>query len=141
MNSVKMFVVGAALVLVPALVKAADEPRKLDFTQSIRLVDGSPMTECTKLSERKSPNDPQTCESFREVTLGAVAYASLIKSDQGLAMTEQGNRWRLARKVYDASSIELSKPDVTTIMTAISKLGASLEITGQAYCMLDQTFC
>jgi hypothetical protein len=141
MTLVRALVAALYVITLPILAVAADEQRKLDFTQPIRLIDGSAMTECAKFSERKSPNDPVSCESYHDVTLGAVAYAALVKSEQGLAMTEQGNRWRLARKVFDASAVDLSKPDVTTIMTAISKLDVSLEIRGQAYCMLDQTFC
>lgn len=128
-----------AMIVASTSAFAADEAkdeRLISFTQVLKKPDGSALTECAKPSKEKAGD----CDKYEDVTLGTVSYAALSRPKQGQSMTEQASRWRLSRKIYSAV-VKLSKPDATTIMNAISEAGFPTEYAGQAYCMLDPTFC
>lgn len=139
-----LVVTAMMLVLSPAVAGAVgDAPgndhdvRLIVFTQKLTKPDGTPITECTKWSETQQP---PACIKTEEITLGVVCYGALSRSKPGQSMTEQAARWRLSRKIY-SSAVKLSKPDAAIIMNAISEAGFPTEYSGQAYCMLDPTFC
>lgn len=128
-----------AMIVASTSAFAADEAkdeRLISFTQVLKKPDGSTIQECMRPVKDK----PGECDKYEDITLGTVSYTALSRPKQGMSMTEQAARWRLSRKVYN-TVVKLSKPDATAIMTAISEAGFPTEYSGQAFCMLDPTFC
>jgi hypothetical protein len=131
-------------MLYPAVAFAADESAKderlVAFTQALKRPDGSNIQECTKFSDPSKDEPKATCVKLEDVTLGTLSYAALSRPKQGMSMKETAERWRLSRKIYNAV-VKISKPDATLIMQAITEANFPVEYSGQAFCMLDATFC
>jgi hypothetical protein len=123
---------------------AEDAPRLINFDAVLQVVDGGDMVECTKFTEPEPGKEKDfipVCLEKKPVRLGMVAYRALSKSKPGQSLNDASARWRLSHKV-DHGTVELSAPDVTTIINAIHEHGGfSGEVVGQSICMVDPTFC
>jgi len=104
----------------------AETPRKIDFTQEIKGLDGKPV-----MNGDAKPSMP--------MTLGDVAVVALeasLDEDKGVTGAMKFERDELARKVYKKSSVVLTAEQLATIKERIGKVYSAM-IVGAAWRLLD----
>src|SRR5208282_870450 len=103
----------------------AETPRKIDFTQEIKGLDGKPV-----MNGDAKPSMP--------MTLGDVAVVALeasLDEDKGVTGAMKFERDELARKVYKKSSVVLTAEQLATIKERIGKVYSAM-IVGAAWRLL-----
>lgn len=120
-------------VLLAGPVLAADEPRKIDFTQPFT-DDGKPVVD-----DASCPADRVTgtraCET--PLTLGEMAYRALRAPEQGLTFDEGVKRDDLSHAIRKATEWPLLPADRDTIKKALARVFPSPALIGPAAKMLD----
>lgn len=119
----------AAFVAFITPCRAADAPRKIDFTVVLTDQDDRPLQECAEPDDRE-------CKVKRPITLGSIALRALSAQEQGLSPDESLKRGALAMSVYKASAAELSADEISLIKRQIAKI-ASPFIVARAFPILD----
>lgn len=132
-----------AVLFWAVLSRAADDPRKIDFTQVITNQDGEPLKECAKDEETSVPGQ-RKCIDFTPITLGMLSLRALtVQYPQEAAVTgeDQIRRAILAEAIYKNTSVTLDGKDTTLICDAIakfvSKTGQNMLITLRAWQIID----
>jgi hypothetical protein len=133
---IRMFIAAmvASLPLTGAF--AAEAPRTIDFTQTLKGPTGDDITNCLKLYEVT-----KACTQKESVTLGdiaSVALETLLDEDRGVDGKVKFERDVLARKIYKNARAELSPDDIATIKQRIGKAFGPLQI-GATWPLLDPT--
>ena len=118
---------------IPTMASAEDAPRKIDFTQKLIGRDGKPFSECEQVDE----HDRTKCTKQVELTLGWLAAAALDLAKPGMAQPEKTRRGRLAYRVFDAKDIELTVPEINTIIDALGDLNYRNTAIAAAVGILD----
>lgn len=118
----KKLLIGAFVVASTHLAFAAEEPRKIDFTQVIGDLDGKPYTECLKVDDV----DKGKCVDEVKVTLGLLISRALIsrfQDEKDISLEEQSTRGYLAMKLYKAKDAVLSADQVVLLKKLAGKMG------------------
>lgn len=105
-----------ALLVSPAF--AADEPRRIDFSQVLIGKDGKPFNECVRLDSV----DRTKCVEEIDLTLGWISATALDQSKPGMPGAEKTKRGKLAYKVIDARESELDSKEISMIIDALDEL-------------------
>lgn len=105
----------AVLFTSPAF--AVDEPRKIDFTQVVKNLDGNLLNECV---ENKPDNS--ACARLVPMTIGRIAAGALTQPDKGVPLPDIVLRGRLAERIIDAKEAVLTSDEVTTIKNSVAKM-------------------
>lgn len=117
----------AAAVITMSLSSAAmaDDSRRIDFTATIKGLDGAPFQACVN-------PDPvrKICGATPDLTLGVLAVSALGMPEHGLPLDEQVHRGLLAEKVRNSKAEALTSDEITLIKNQIGKLDLNtIEVT------------
>lgn len=115
---------------------AADEPRKIDFTQLVADLDGKPYTECLKSDEA----DRAKCVDEVKVTLGLLVSRALIsrfQDEKDISLEEQSTRGFLAIKLYKAKEAVLTADQVVLLKKLAGKMGWPNIVSARVCVALD----
>lgn len=130
-----------ALLMLSTAAYAEDKPRTIDFTTALSdPTTGEVLKECSKDSDPDPVTKRVTCAEYKPLTLGMVAYRSLLKPKDKASLNDTAARWRLQQRVLKGPQA-LSAADATTLITAINEFGFSTELAGQSMCLIDPTYC
>lgn len=130
----KKFIV-AAIMLLATAAYAADDVRKVNFSEILADQDDQPITEC---ADDPLPKDGRDCHERRPVTLGMVALRALVIPEQGLSPEDSVKRGALGLSLYKATAVEVSPENVVLLKKQISKAYGPL-IAVRAARILDPT--
>ncbi len=113
---------------VASCLRPQEAPRHIDFTQTLKDLDGKPLP---FNAEGKLPT---------VATLGQIskdALVNMLPEDQQATGASKYDHWMLAQKVYpDKKDVVLNAEEIATIKERIGKMYAPL-VVGPAWRMLD----
>lgn len=114
---------------------------KIDFSQTLRELDGSIAAELTYEDPRPgdAENAPRVVKGKRVLTLGIACARALsmgLRTDNGLKAEEAIRRMKLAFRLYDARVGEISVDDAALIRDRAGQ-GLGILLAGQIGEMLD----
>jgi hypothetical protein len=112
---------------------AADEPRKINFTEVLTDQDGFVMTECADIP---APKSEDVCKVHRPITLGMLAMRALAAPEQGIAADESLKRGQLAISVYKSEGAQLTVEEIALIKKQIAKFFGPLVVV-KTFALLD----
>lgn len=99
---------------------AADEPRKIDFTQVVKDLNGNEGVDCAEIKP-----DGSGCARIVPMTIGRIAAGALDRADKNIAVPDKIIRAGLAYKIINANNAVLTSDEITMIKTAVGKLEIS----------------
>lgn len=122
---------------------AADEPRKIDFTQVIMDDDGCPISDNEKLTPVRTSATLAKPECPRpekmtppDLTLGMAAYHALVMGEPNLSWEENTRRRDLGKSIRFSKEWPLLPSDLELIKKAMVKLWGP-EVIGAANDLLS----
>ena len=106
---------------------------KIDVTQNLKQLDGSPLTQATA----RCPECGQTTES-RILILRRVVVDALMaqRQDQELSGGQKVRRYAIATQIHNEDAPDLKVEDVALIKKLVGEVYGPL-VVGQAWAMLD----
>lgn len=113
----RMVILGLSLIISTSA-WAADDARKIDFTQVLINKDKKPFVECVKVDTV----DRNKCIEEIEITLGWITATALDIPKPNLSGADKVKRGGLAYRVVDGKAVELTVKEITTILEALDDL-------------------